>query len=63
MAIAFALLPRPVSKVVIGMVSSAEVERNMPDLAAAAAVPEQLWREAWGTERLIDPEAVPFPCS
>ena len=61
-AIAFALLPTPVTKLVIGMVTAGEVERNMSDVAAATTVPIELWTEAW-REGLVDATRVPFPAA
>jgi hypothetical protein len=56
---AFAFLPRAVAKLVIGMVTVDEVERNMGDVHAACEVPGELWREAWASGLVS--QALPLP--
>ena len=45
-AIAFALMPAVVEKAAVGVKSAEEVRMNVEWLAAAAAVPAELWAEA-----------------
>ena len=58
-AIAFALMPAVVEKAAVGVKSAEEVRMNVEWLAAAAAVPAELWAEAKQLGLLA--ERVPVP--
>ena len=58
-AIAFAALPRCVSRVVLGMASAAEVEANMAWVAESAKVGPALWAEAQATGLLATDVPIP----
>lgn len=45
-AVAFAVLPSIVDKVIMGMKSSKEVSNNMAAVADVGSVPPTIWKEA-----------------
>eukprot|EP01043_Picozoa_sp_COSAG02_P028884 COSAG02_NODE_1773_length_10980_cov_8.196765_2_plen_377_part_00 len=59
-ALAFAALPRCVTRVVVGMSSPADVEENVELLRTTGSIPTALWRQA--KERGLLDLRTPIPC-